>query len=375
MSEVPDELEGHLPGEATPQEVPTPEFGLHDRAWSDAEWLDLLNSLISSGIGTWKDVVALVLGHLNPSQVGTSLASSDGFKRRYGKGNTMRVVMEWVYSQTGRCADCGSRLELQADHIQGRETYADPLDADFIENMTLRCRRCNVIRRPSHEFGGLTFLTAEAALMWILLVIRPRTLHDYIRLCRIYGMTMSDIRMQEAWAMAHWLAKADPPAFGIEDDARFSYDLLLWPDSAVTRIDSGGSIPDGAQLAYAGVPGTAYFGFVTEQPDGRLKIHEQALSSVPFSTYSLGSLPPQTLCVRYSPPERSTGQPQKLVPLPPRNCVLRCHAIRRPDQQFYIHSTNPRQSMQQPLAEAPSHGRLIPGRFRGTECELLAGDR
>jgi hypothetical protein len=31
---------------------------------------------------------------INPSQVGTSLASSKGFKRKYGKGNTMKIVME-----------------------------------------------------------------------------------------------------------------------------------------------------------------------------------------------------------------------------------------------------------------------------------------
>jgi len=139
----------NLPEEATPQDVAllpvpaVPAFGLHDRSWTDEQWADLLRELIASGIANWKDVTALVLGHLNPSQVGTSLASSAGFKRRYGKGNTMRIVMEWVYQQDGRCADCGSRLELQADHMQGREGFEDPLDADFIENMMLRCRRCN----------------------------------------------------------------------------------------------------------------------------------------------------------------------------------------------------------------------------------------
>ncbi len=249
------ESEDHLPGEATPAEVPVgnipaPQFGLHDSGWSDAEWLQLLQTLVDSGIFGWKDVTALVLGHLNPSQVGTSLASSAGFKRRYGKGNTMRVVMDWVYKQTGCCADCGSRLELQADHVKGREEYADPLDADFIENMTLRCRRCNVVRRPSHEFGGLTFLTAEAALMWILLVVRPRTYLDYVRMCRLYGMTMSDIRMSEAWAMAHWLSRADPPAFGIEDDANSHYDLVLWPDSSITRIDAGSQLSEGCTRIY-----------------------------------------------------------------------------------------------------------------------------
>jgi CheY-like chemotaxis protein len=249
------------------------------------KWLRLLRTLIESGIGSWKDVTALVLGHLNPSQVGTSLASSEGFKRRYGKGNTMRIVMEWVYQQTGRCADCGTRLELQADHIKGREDYNNPLDADFIENMTLRCRRCNVVRRPSHEFGGLTFLTAEAALMWILLVIRPRTLGDYIRMCRIYGMTMSDIRMQEAWAMAHWLARANPPAYGIEDDENSTYDLVLWPDSAITRIDAGSALPGGTERIYAGISGSSCIGFLTLQDDQRLKFYEQPINFLPISAY------------------------------------------------------------------------------------------
>ena len=71
--------------------------------------------------------------------------------------------------------------------------------------MLLRCRRCNVVRRPSHTQGGLTFLTAEAALMWILLIKRPRTYQEFEGMCRDYGMTMANIRFQEAWAMAHWL--------------------------------------------------------------------------------------------------------------------------------------------------------------------------
>src|SRR5947209_6778591 len=145
MTGDPDEADQHFPDEATPREVPEQaiptEYGLDDRTWSEEQWQGLLETLIESGVASWKDVTALVLGHLNPSQVGTSLASSVGFKRRYGKGNTMRIVMDWVYAQNGKCADCGSRLELQADHIRGREEFADKLDADYIENMMLRCRR------------------------------------------------------------------------------------------------------------------------------------------------------------------------------------------------------------------------------------------
>ncbi len=66
--------------------------------------------------------------------------------------------------------------------------------------------RCNVIRRPSHKLGGQTFLTTEAALMWILFVKRPKTYQAFEGLCRAYGLTMAHIRFQEAWAMARWLA-------------------------------------------------------------------------------------------------------------------------------------------------------------------------
>lgn len=380
MSDKPEDMDEssaidpHFEDEATPgdvpeQDIPSPEFGLHDRGWTEDQWLQLLQSLINSGIGSWKDVTALVLGHLNPSQVGTSLASSEGFKRKYGKGNTMRVVMEWVYQQTGQCADCGTRLELQADHMRGRESYADPLDADFIENMTLRCRRCNVVRRPSHEFGGLTFLTAEAALMWIMLVIRPRTLFDYIRLCRLYGMTMSDIRMQEAWAMAHWLARAEPPAYGIEDDEASIYDLLLWPDSAITRADTGQPLPEGSQRIHAGVTGASCLGFLTLRPDGRIRLHEQPVAFIPFSTYELGDRPAQSLCIRYAPPDRKNGQPQQIAPLAPRGLTLLSHAVRRPDQAFRLASAKASGTQELP-ANAPPYGRLITTKLPSAECRL-----
>lgn len=328
----------HRPAEALPQEVQTalPGIGLHDRDWTEVQWHALLTNLVESGLAAWKDIAALTLGHLNPSQVGTSLASSEGFKRMYGKGNTMRIVLEWAYKQTGRCADCGSRLELQADHITGREQFEDPLDADFIENMTLRCRRCNVVRRPSHEFGGLTYLTAEAALMWILLVVRPRTFKDYVRMCRLYGMTMADIRMMEAWAMAYWLARTEPPAFEIEDHAAAFYDLLRWGDNAITRVDTGRPVPHGAVQIAAHVRGDSVVGALTMGGDGRFRWFEHPLNLIPFSTYDLGNKEPQALAIVYTPPDRNAGTPQRLNPLPPRGMDLRACAVRTATQRFAV---------------------------------------
>jgi transcriptional regulator with XRE-family HTH domain len=176
-----------------------------DSGWSARHWKDFLEWLVESGLVTYKDVAALTLGHLNPSQVGTSIASKKSFQSHFPRRECWAAVRQWHFQQSGKCADCGTRLELQADHIEPRQNRGD--DADRLDNMTLRCRRCNVIRRPSHKQGGLTFLTAESALMWILLTKRPRTYQEYERLCREYGMTMASIRFQESWAMARWLER------------------------------------------------------------------------------------------------------------------------------------------------------------------------
>ena len=188
-----------------------------DIDWSEEHWTRLIGWLISSGFVSAKEIGALVLGSLNPSQVGTSIASKKTFQANYPPRKTMQAVLAWHIEQTGKCADCGSRLDLQADHVETRQEHGDA--ADRVENMTLRCRRCNVIRRPSHRRGGLTHLTAESALMWLLFVKRPATYQAYEKLCRAYGLTMANIRFKEAWAMAHWLAREG--LYTIEPDSSF----------------------------------------------------------------------------------------------------------------------------------------------------------
>jgi len=180
-------------------------FPAKDADWTEEHWRQLINWFIDSGLLSARELAALMLGHLNPSQVGTSIASKKTFQAHFPPRKIMQAVIQWHFEQSGTCADCGTRLELQADHVITREDKGD--EADRLENMTLRCRRCNVIRRPSHKHGGKTFLTAEAALMWILFVKRPRTYQQFETLCRDYGMTMANIRFQEAWAMAHWLRR------------------------------------------------------------------------------------------------------------------------------------------------------------------------
>lgn len=204
------DLIGHWESAIQPSEGKPGEFLVRDApdddsGWSAYDWKRLLEWLVESGLASYKDITALTLGHLNPSQVGTSIASKKSFQRHFPPRQCWAAVREWHFQQSGRCADCGTRLELQADHVEPRQHLGE--NADRLDNITLRCRRCNVIRRPSHKQGGLTFLTAESALMWILFTKRPRTYQEFETLCRDYGMTMASIRFQESWAMARWLER------------------------------------------------------------------------------------------------------------------------------------------------------------------------
>jgi hypothetical protein len=180
--------------------------------WTEDKWHELVTALVCDGIVTWEEVAVAVLGELNPPQVGTSIASKANFKAQFEPRRTMRNVMAWFYAQDGRCRHCGSRIHIEVDHVEGKDAYVkrglDPAAADRLDNLQLLCRRCNVVKRESHRLGGLTFATSQAALMWILLVERPRSRAEYLKLCRAHGLTMADVRFKEAWAMAEWLAKA-----------------------------------------------------------------------------------------------------------------------------------------------------------------------
>ena len=192
-------------------------FPYSDRDWSDEQWKYMLEYLVDIGMVNYREIASLVLGHLNPSQVGTSVASNKSFQSNYAPRKCWEAVRQWHFDQSGKCAYCGTRLELQADHIIPKELLGDA--ANTLENMTLRCRRCNVIKRPSHRHGGETFLTAEAALMWILFTRRPDTYEEFMSLCRGYGLTMASVRFEEAWAMAKWLEKEGK--YSISPDSKY----------------------------------------------------------------------------------------------------------------------------------------------------------
>lgn len=193
------------------------EYPEKDNDWSEEDWSDLIQHLVDTKMASKKEIASLVLGSLNPSQVGTSIASNKNFQKNYPPRKTWQAVRQWHFDQSGKCLDCETRLELQADHVIPKEELGDA--ADQLDNMALRCRRCNVIKRPSHKKGGLTFLTTESALMWILLTKKPNTYEEFHELCRQYGMTMANIRFEEAWAMAKWLNREGK--YSISDTSKY----------------------------------------------------------------------------------------------------------------------------------------------------------
>lgn len=182
-------------------------FPTNDSDWTEEDWHNLIIYFKENDIVSYKQMAAGILSLLNPPQVGTQVASKEGFKKHYGKGKTMQATYQWFYGRKGVCVDCGTRLELQADHIIPKESFDNQEDADYLENLDLRCRRCNVVKRPSHKNGGKTLLGAASALMWLLFTKRPRTYAEYDKICREYGLTMANVRFHEAWAMAVWLNK------------------------------------------------------------------------------------------------------------------------------------------------------------------------
>src|SRR5262245_15637813 len=102
-------------------ENPFANFPASDRSWSEENWSTLMRWLITSGLVTNKELASLMLSHLNPSQVGTSIASKKTFQAHFPPKKTMVEVIKWHINQSGKCLDCSTRLELQADHIIPRQ--------------------------------------------------------------------------------------------------------------------------------------------------------------------------------------------------------------------------------------------------------------
>jgi len=313
------------------QSSPEKPVDFPDQKWGEDEWLNMINTLRDKGFFRWEEVALLILESLNPPQVGTAQASSDGFKENYGKGNTMRVVMDWLYNQQGRCEESGTRLALQVDHKEPKQYFDNPNEADTVENLQLLSRRENVIRRESHVFGGQTHLPAAGALMWILLEYEPRTLADYIKLCRLYGMTMANIRMQEGWGMGHWLAKDPAYTYEMEGDKTYELnkksDILLWNDNGITRRWSSDEVDGNFDVIAEDIAHTDFVYFLAvRSKEGsdqfRVETYRKKVKDIHFSHYFENDS--EALAVNYSPPDRSAKPPEpaEFPPQPPREMHL-----------------------------------------------------
>lgn len=318
--------------EPADDEIAANAHGLYDATWDDERWRRMAEQLVADELVTWREITTTLLGELNPPQVGTSIASSDavkfGFKDNHGTLNPgksfMPFVLDWFYATTGRCVDCDTRLDLQADHVDGRENYADPREADLLTNMALRCRRHNVAKRKSHVArAGRTLLPAQQALMWILLEIKPVTRRDLERLCRIYGMTMASIRFDEAWAMAVWLDRDGHYRIARDTD---SYDLLQWADGSMTRrFVTDAPAPRGAAVVAPNVAGDKRLCLLatSDGTKATLRYFDMPLAWIPF-VYNLDDRPPTDIAIW---PTQSGG-----TPLAPRGMTLHAWALRSPDE-------------------------------------------
>ncbi len=92
-------------------------------------------------------------------------------------------------------------MNLTHDHVLPRDLLADR--ADLLENLRFLCYRDNQSRHWEH--GGALELGTAAACIYLLITRKPRTLAALTKLGRDLGLTQSDQRFEETWALAVYL--------------------------------------------------------------------------------------------------------------------------------------------------------------------------
>lgn len=167
---------------------------------SEEEAQVLLTELISTGIVTWRHVVQKVLQSLQPPQTATHVPQLAGIRERYPPRHRWAPARLWMYAQYGPC-NCGAGLNMTHDHVLPRDLLLDK--ADLLENLRFLCYRCNQSRHWMH--GGKLELGTAAAAIYLLFRYRPRTLKRLTELGRDLGLTQSDQRFEETWALAVYL--------------------------------------------------------------------------------------------------------------------------------------------------------------------------
>ena len=70
-----------------------------DRFWTEKKWKNLLDFLVKDKLLSYKEITSLVLGHINPSQVGTSVASNKAIQKNYPPRKCWSAVRKWHFNQ------------------------------------------------------------------------------------------------------------------------------------------------------------------------------------------------------------------------------------------------------------------------------------
>jgi hypothetical protein len=143
---------------------------------------------------------------------------------------------------------------------------------------------------------------------------------------------MADIRMQEGWAMAHWLQHADSFHYDLDAPDR-ACSIVLWPDNAITRAWPTDEIGPTQVLYTDKLPSEDFCFIAAEHIEDDLftvNAYRMPVEDLPFCHYFKESdQPPQALAITYSAPKRDGEEADGPVigPLPPRRMFLIAHAV------------------------------------------------
>lgn len=165
----------------------------------------LIKDLVERGILDWRTIAKEMLQALQPPQTATHVTKYDGIKEIYERRKRWAPSRRWMYSQYGRCENCDRITSLTHDHIVESDVLG--LKADRLENLRFLCRRCNQSRH--WEKGNLLELGTAAAVMYLIFTEEPETLEKLTHLGRELGLTQSNQRFEEAWALAVYLYSQD----------------------------------------------------------------------------------------------------------------------------------------------------------------------
>lgn len=170
---------------------------------SESTCRDLVEGLIEAGVITWSDIAEEILQAMQPPQTATHVPQLDGIRELYESRQRWAPSRRWMYAQYGRCGECGALLSMTHDHVLSRDLLGSK--ADYLENLRFLCRRCNQARH--WEKGNILAWGTAAAVQYLLHTESPSTVKELEELGKELGLTQSNQRYEEAWALAVFLSR------------------------------------------------------------------------------------------------------------------------------------------------------------------------